>query len=80
MAIDLVCIHFSMISLIKLSIIGVPSVAQWVKNPAAVTQVIEEVTFPGAGVKGSGIVTAMARIQSLAGELPYAVMRTQKRN
>ena len=35
---------------------GVPTVAQWVKNPAA-----------GAWV------TAMAQIQSLAQELPYAV-------
>ena len=51
--------------------------AQWVKNPTAVTQVAAEVQVgflvQRSGVKGSSVVGAAAWIQSLAQELPYAL-------
>ena len=55
--------------------------AQWVKNSTAVTQVTEEadsIFGMERWVKGAGIattvaqVTAVAQIQSLAQEVPYA--------
>ena len=53
--------------------LGVPAVAQWVKNPTEVAQVSEErqVWSPAWG-KRSVIATAVAGIQSLAQEFPYA--------
>ena len=61
---------------------GVPAVAQWVKNLTAVAWVAAEaagsIPGPAQWVKRSGIdvavaqATAEARAQSLARELPYA--------
>ena len=67
---------------------GVPAVVQWVKNSAAAAWVTSEVWFgwfgsftqcSGLRTQGSGIaaavvqVTAVARIQTLTQELPYAL-------
>ena len=56
--------------------LGVPAVAQWVKNPTAAARVVMEVwiSIPGPvqWVKGSGVAVSVAWIQSLAQELPYA--------
>ena len=62
---------------------GVPAVAQWVKNPTAAAWVVLEaqglIPSPGKWVKGASTattkaqVTAVAQIQSLAQELPYAM-------
>ena len=49
--------------------------AQWVKNPTAVARVTVEARFhhgQAQWVKGSSMATAVARIQSLAWELPCA--------
>ena len=62
--------------------------AEWVKNPTTVAQVAVEAQVqsqPQAVIKESGIpaamvqVTAKARIQSLAQELPYAKGAALKR-
>ena len=49
---------------------------QWVKNPASAALVPVEVRVqspaPEQWVKGSGVAAAVAQIQSLAQELPYA--------
>ena len=58
--------------------IGVPTVAQWVKNPIAVAQVSMK-----AWVQSSTwccvLKAAAAQIQSLAQELPYAMSATIKK-
>ena len=50
---------------------------QQVKNLTAVTRVAEEVQVPSPAwstvLKGSGIATALAQIQSLAQKIPYAM-------
>ena len=57
--------------------LGVPFMAQEVKNLTAVAQVAEEAQVRSlgwhSGLKGSGVAAAAAWIQSLAQELPYAV-------
>ena len=66
---------------------GVSAVVQWVKAPIAVAQVAVEaqVQFPVqcSGLKGSSIaaaqVTAVAWIQSLARDLPYASIKKKKK-
>ena len=56
---------------------SIPNVVQWVKNPTAAAGVTVEA--PGSipclvqWVKGSVVVVAVARIPSLAWELPYAM-------
>ena len=55
--------------------LGVPAVVQWVKNPTAVTSVVQGHGFsPSLAhcVKGFNIATAVAQIQSLAQEFIYA--------
>ena len=55
--------------------LGIPAVAQWVKNLTAMAQVAAEaqVQFPSLAqwVKGSSIASSVAQIQSLALKLPY---------
>ena len=66
---------------------GVPTVVQWVKNLTAVAQVAGEaglILGPVQWVKVAGIaivtqIAAVARIQSLAQELPYATGVARKR-
>ena len=60
--------------------VGVPAVAQRAKNPTAAARVAVEVQggSPAQWAKGSGVATAVAWIQSLAQELPYAVSRAIK--
>ena len=59
---------------LKRESLGVPTVVQWVKNPTAAVQITaEEVTVLAQWAKGSGIIAAVAWIQSLAQELLYAV-------
>ena len=62
--------------------IGVPSVAQWVKNLTLAGWVTAEawVRFPGPvqWVKGSGAATAVACFKFLARELPYASSAAMK--
>ena len=56
--------------------LGVPTMAQEVKNPTAVAQVTAEVQVQSSawhsGVKGPGVATAATWIQSLAQELSPA--------
>ena len=55
---------------------------QWVKNPTEVALVAVEarVQFLAQWVKGCSIAAAVARIQSLAWELPYAAGTAIKNN
>ena len=56
--------------------VGAPTKVQWVKNPLPAAWVAAEawVWYPAqcSGLKGSGVATAAAWIQSLAWELSYA--------
>ena len=62
---------------VKKQIPELPTMAQWVKNPTAAAQVTMEVQVQSPAwhsglkgwVKGSGIASAVAQIQSLAQEL-----------
>ena len=48
---------------------------RWVKNLTAVAQVaVGSIPSPAQWVKRSGVAAAVAQIQSLAMELPYAVV------
>lgn len=60
---------------------GVPAVAQWIKNPAAVA--LGSIPSLAQWVKGCSVATAVAQIQSLAWELPYAfsaAIKKKKKN
>ena len=61
----------------KQRLIGVPALAQGVKNPTAAARVAAEVWVRSPawhrGVKGSGVAAAAAQIRCQARELPYAV-------
>ena len=49
----------------------------WVKNLTAAAWIAAEVWVEGSGIATAAVqVTAVARIQSLAGELPYAMGAT----
>ena len=61
--------------------IGVPAMAQWVKNPTAAAWVAAEVQVWFLALqwaKGSSVATAVAWIQSLAQKFPYAVDAAMK--
>ena len=59
----------------KISVLGVPAMAKWVRNPTAAALVIVAGSIPGPAqwVKGSSVAAAIAWIQFLAWELPFAV-------
>ena len=69
---------------LKNSNLGVPDVAQWVKNPTAAAQVQGMGSIPDLvlWVKGSSVAAAVAQIQSLAlGEIPMPwVWALKKKN
>ena len=72
--------------LFKKANIGIPVMVQWVKNLTAAALVAERCGFDSqVWVKGSGTVTAVARvaavawIQSLAWELSYAMSTAIKK-
>ena len=56
--------------------LGVPTVMQWAPNLTAGKRVQSPVL--AQRVKGFGVATAVAPIQSLAGELPHAVGAAKK--
>ena len=59
---------------VKNTHIRVPTVAQWVNDPACLCDVTSSITGSVQWVKGSDTATAaaaVASIHSLAGELPY---------
>ena len=66
-------------SYLAILILGVPTVEKWVKNLTAEAQVAGSIPHPGQGVKGSRFaaaaakVAAVAQIQTLSQELPYAL-------
>ena len=68
-------VKFIYFNLIYQNTLGVPTMAQWVKNVTAVSQVAVEAWVPslaqGTGLKD--LATAAAQIQSQAWELPHAL-------